>query len=104
MNEYEVLISPAVINFSPSSELEEILQNVRIICSTPKYSVPMDRELGVDADFLDQPMNTVGAKYKAEIIQAVRRFEPRARVTRIEFYRDEEARTFCPKIHIKVIA
>lgn len=103
MNEYEVLIRPQVINFSPSSELEEILQNVRTICSTPKFSVPMDRELGVDTQFLDQPMSSVANKYKAEVIAAVRRFEPRARITRIEFFRDEEARTFYPKIYIKVI-
>lgn len=104
MNEYEVLIHPAVINFAPQSVLEEILQNVRTICSTPKFSVPMDRELGVDTSFLDQPMSSAANKYKAEVITAVRKFEPRARITRIEFFRDEEARTFYPKIYIKVIA
>ena len=104
MNEYEVLIAPSVINFAPQSELEEILQNVRTICSTPKFSVPMDRELGVNAVFVDQPMSEVGARYKSEVIQAVRKFEPRARISRIEFFRDEEAHTFFPKLYIKVIA
>lgn len=104
MNEYEVLIIPSVINFAPHSEREEILQNVRTICSTPKFSVPMDRELGVDTSFLDQPMSSVANKYKAEVIAAVRKFEPRARISRIEFFRDSEAHTFFPKIYIKIVS
>lgn len=103
MNELSMIIRPIAISFSPSSEAEEILQNVLTICSTPKFSVPMDRELGISAAFLDQPMSSVGAKYKAEVIQAIRKFEPRARVTRIEFWRDEEARTFRPKIFLKIV-
>ena len=88
------------VNFEPSNEAEEILQNVITICSTPKYSVPMDREFGIDASLLDAPMPQAGAKYKAEIIRAIRKFEPRARVKRIEFYRDSEGKEFRPRLYL----
>lgn len=86
------------VNFAPKSEAEEILQNVITICTTPKFSVPLDREFGIDASLLDDPMTIVGAKYKSEIIQAIRKFEPRARVRRIEFLRDSESKIFYPKV------
>ena len=37
------------INFAPSNIYEEVAQNVKTICTTPKYSVPLDRKFGVDA-------------------------------------------------------
>ena len=36
------------INFAPATIAEEVMQNVRMIISTVKYSVPMDREFGID--------------------------------------------------------
>ena len=102
MIEFEIMVNQTKVNFAPSSEAEEILQNVITICSTPKYSVPLDRAFGIDAELLDSPMTRTGAKYKSEIIQAVRKFEPRARIKRIEFYRDDEAKLFRPKVLIEI--
>lgn len=95
-------VKPGRVNFAPQSEAEEVIQNVITICSTPRYSVPMDRAFGVDASLLDDPMTIVGAKYKSEVIQAVRKFEPRAKVKRIEFYRDSEGKEFHPKIWLEL--
>ena len=61
----------------------EVLQNVRIILSTIKGSVPLDREFGVSAAFLDQPLPAAKAKLTAEIVEAVERHEPRAKVTSV---------------------
>lgn len=90
------------VNFAPATEAEEILQNVITVCTTPKYSVPLDRAFGIDASLLDDPMTLAGAKYKSEIIQAIRKFEPRARVKRIEFYRDPEGKEFRPKVWLEL--
>ncbi|MBQ7154853.1 MAG: GPW/gp25 family protein [Synergistaceae bacterium] len=102
MNDYVLIINPGRINFAPDNLLEEIVQNVNTICSTPKFSVPMDRAFGIDTSLLDEPMSKVAAKYRAEIIQAVRKFEPRARISRVEFYRDEEAKQFRPKVWLRL--
>lgn len=71
------------ISFAPRNELEEILQNVRCILSTPKFSVPLDRDFGIDGDFLDQPLETAKAKLVAEIVLAVAKYEPRVTVTNV---------------------
>ena len=76
------------INFAPRNEVEEIIQNVKTICTTPKYSVPLDREFGINVDALDMPTPKAQAMIQAEIIQAVKKFEPRCRVKKVSFEED----------------
>ena len=83
----------STINFAPETEEEEILQNVRTICTTPKYSVPMDREFGVDMEALDLPTPAAMAKMQREIIQAVRKYEPRARIEEVTIIKPNEQKT-----------
>ena len=73
------------VNFAPSNIYEEIAQNVKTICTTSKYSVPMDRNFGIDANFLDQPTPKAMAQIQAEMIQAIRKYEPRCKVKKINF-------------------
>lgn len=98
---YSLLVEPGKIDFAPAAELQEILQNVITICSTIKHSVPMDREFGIDPAFIDQPVSELKGKYTQEVVRAVRRFEPRARVTRIEFDADIDGKV-TPRLFIKV--
>ena len=51
------------INFAPVTIAEEVMQNVRMIISTIKYSVPMDREFGIDGAVVDRK----GASIKRDI-------------------------------------
>ena len=100
MTEYELVIKPGEINFAPQTQAEEIIQNVITICSTLKYTVPMDRELGVEGIFLDEAVNRSRAKYTQEIMLAVRKFEPRADITRITFEGDLDGNVY-PHLWIK---
>ena len=102
MTDYEIYLTPAQINFAPLNEVQEILQNVITICTTSKFSVPLDREFGVDTQFIDEPINGVRAKYSAEVIQAVRKFEPRARISGISFEQDNSG-TVRPRVRVKII-
>ena len=81
--EIDVLATQKEINFAPKNIFEEVAQNVRTICTTPKYSVPMDRLFGVDATMLDSPTPKAMAAIQAEIVQAVRKYEPRCRVKKV---------------------
>ena len=84
--ELNILISDfKEINFAPDNIIEEVVQNVKIICSTPKYSVPMDRLFGIDAEMIDKPTPKAMAALQAEIIQAIRKYEPRCKVLRVSF-------------------
>ena len=102
-NEYELLLMPQGVNFAPENEVIEILQNVLTICLTQKYSVPMDRDLGVDAVFVDEAVSRIRAKFKQEVVRAVKKYEPRARVTSIDFTADLNGKV-CPRIRIKIVA
>ena len=96
-------LTPSGIVFAPVNETQEILQNVLTICLTQKYSVPLDRLLGVEGEFLDEAVSRVRAKYKNEVVQAVRKYEPRARVTAIDFATDLNGR-IAPRIRVKIIS
>lgn len=73
------------VNLMPSTELEEIVQNVQTILATFKGTVPLDRAFGIDGRYLDEPVNAVQARATAEITAAVNSQEPRARVKKILF-------------------
>ncbi len=100
--EFDVWIRQDEINFAPQTLAEEVIQNVITVCSTMKYSVPLDRAFGVEARFLDEPVNAARAKYTSEIIQAVRKFEPRARVTRVDFEGTADGQVF-PRVRVRIV-
>ena len=89
------------INFAPATIAEEVMQNVRMIISTVKYSVPMDREFGIDGAVVDRPINIAKAHLSNEIFRAVRRYEPRAVIESIEFNGDESGQ-LTPKIKVQI--
>lgn len=81
---YEVM-SGGEVKINPATELEEIAQNILMIITTPKYTVPLDREFGISAAMLDAPISASQARTAAEVVSAVKKFEPRAQVTNVYF-------------------
>lgn len=73
------------IDFAPASEYAEIMQNLTTIISTPRFSVPLDRDFGIDADYVDDPVNVAKAKASSAIVQAIRKYESRVTVQSIDF-------------------
>lgn len=99
---YDVLAQPVQgIDFAPASEAAEILQNLRTIITTTKYSVPLDRDFGFNADMLDKPMNVAQAQLQSEIIMAIKRYEPRVTVTSISFTGTDDGRLI-PKVQVMI--
>jgi phage baseplate assembly protein W len=76
------------INLAPATELEDILQNVAVIISTPKGSIPLDRDFGVSQRYVDKPMPTARVMFLADATDAVARYEPRAEVRNVKFETD----------------
>lgn len=100
MNELTLWLVPKSITFAPRNTAEEVLQNVLTICTTMKYSCPLDREFGVEGEFLDDAVNSARAKIASEIVGAVRKFEPRAKVLRVEFEYNAEHSRVIPKVRV----
>jgi phage baseplate assembly protein W len=85
---YEVIGRTGFINWGATG-VEEVLQNVRMILTTPTYSVPLRRSWFIDYGLLDNPMPVAHAKLRADILRAIRQHEPRASVTEITFEQTE---------------
>lgn len=99
--EVDILATLDGVDFAPADTLTEVIQNVRTICATAKYSVPLDRRFGLNAVMLDAPMPKAMAALQAEIIAAIRKYEPRARVTKVSFEGDMDGRLI-PKVRCRI--
>lgn len=97
---YDVLaISTGDINFAPASEAEEILQNVRTIITTPKFSVPLDRDFGINCSVVDRAIPVAQAQLASDIITAIREYEPRVVVTGITYEATDDS-NLKPKVQV----
>lgn len=86
---YQLTLNEAV-SFAPESTEEEILQNVRTIILTRLGTVPLFRDFGLTWEHVDKPIHISRAFLKAEIIEAVERWEPRAQIEAVEFEENGE--------------
>ncbi|QID32294.1 GPW/gp25 family protein [Pampinifervens florentissimum] len=65
--------------------VKSVLQNIRIILSTPRGTVPHRPDFAVDyRDFIDNPTPLSIGKLKATIVDAIETYEPRAKVKAID--------------------
>ena len=69
MAQYTVTLSSQV-DFAPSDEVREILQNVRTILGTRKGSVPLDRDFGLTWAHIDKPLPVAKMLMRSEVIDA----------------------------------
>lgn len=92
MTLFEITYQSNQINFRPSSEIEEIFQNINTIIGTAKFTVPLDRAFGLTQAFVDKPMTQFHPSYVAEIFDAVEEFEPRVIVEEVKMNADLEGR------------
>lgn len=67
-----------------------VLQNVALILATPKGSIPMYREFGLERDFLDMPGPAAETRMLAPVREAVELWEPRATVKDVKFVRSSD--------------
>lgn len=80
-----------IIDFMPSSEAEEIRQNVASIVETVKGSAPLALDFGVD-----HPQDKTGDVFVSQLANramlAVELYEPRVSVTRVDVVVDEHGK------------
>ena len=89
------------VNFAPSTIEEEVIQNIKTLISTMIYTVPLDRNFGIIANALDETMPVAMAKLSSDIIDAISRYEPRAKVTQISFDGDIDGKLI-PRLRIEI--
>lgn len=95
--------TPGKLNLAPETLEEEVLQNVAIIVSTPKFSVPLDRGLGLAQRFIDKPMQVAQSILISEVLDAVEEYEPRAEVTNVTFEAGETPGLLVPVLEVNIV-
>lgn len=71
------------IQWSEKDTVNSVLQNIAVLLSTPKGSVPLYRDFGFDTSILDRPRPVAEVLIVAEVTQAIGRWEPRASVRNV---------------------
>ena len=84
-------VDTAGINMFPRSTIEEIVQNVSILLSTVVGSVPLDRNLGLDATFIDEPQPRGMMQLRIFAIETIQEYEPRVEVSEVDFVPNPDA-------------
>ena len=94
--------APGKINLAPESTVEEVLQNVAMIISTPRFSVPLDRGLGLAQRFLDKPIQVGQTILVSEVLEAVERDEPRAKIENVTFELGDTPGALIPVVEVSI--
>ena len=93
------------INLSPVSIVEEITQNIQTLLSTAIGSVPLDRKLGLDFGFIDNPTINAVMKARIFILETIQEYEPRVEVAVIDFVPNPETieGRFIAKVRFRIL-
>lgn len=94
--------STSTINFYPTG-IAEILQNVATIMSTPKGSVPLDRQFGIDVSMLDLPLEIAENLLTVQIMEAIETYETRVEVIKVTYEKDYLTGKLQPKVQVNII-
>ena len=106
-NVYTIMgIDVREITLFPQTIIEEILQNVSVLLTTVVGSVPLDRSLGLNATFIDNPAQKAMMKLAVFALQTVQDYEPRVEVMEIDFIPDlDDAMEglFYPRMVVRIL-
>ena len=81
--------------------VEEILQNVAFIISTPLMSCPLDRAFGWKVG-IDKPIHIAKARIASQLTEAIHTFEPRVTVSEVLFDGDGIKGKLMPKVRVSI--
>lgn len=91
------------VRFNEIETINAVLQNIAVILSTPKGSVPLYRDFGLDWKHLDKPINVVKVLMVSEVREAIERWEPRAKVLEVSFSADPaHPGTLIPTVEVEI--
>ena len=92
------------IRFNDPELVTSVLQNIAVILATPKGSVPQYREFGLSATMLDKPTPVAKMMMRAEVREAIERWELRARFVSMTFEElITQPGTLWPTVEVEII-
>lgn len=92
------------ITLNEKNNTASILQNVAMILGTPKGSVPMYRDFGVNVTAVDRPVQVAEVMLRGEVKEAVELYEPRVEVVNVTFEQDKaDPSRLIPTVEVEII-
>lgn len=92
------------ITLGENDLVHSVMQNIRTILRTPKFTVPLYREFGLDYNFLDSPVTVASPILYAEVKEAIEEYEPRCEVVEIAFVIDKlNPGALSPEVEVEII-
>ena len=67
---------------------KSVIQNVTALLTTRKGTIPMYRDFGISMTYKDRPVNLVENLIATEVIEALRNYEPRAKLIDMRYEYD----------------
>lgn len=98
----EVSQTATRVDFFPATIIDEIVQNVYTIISTPEFSVPLYRKFGNQMSYLDSPDEMMKARTISEIMDKVEEFESRVVVEEVKFRGNQLDGRVYPAVTIRI--
>ena len=95
-----IAIKEIKISFDYSSPVvTDIKRCLETLYSTMTGTIPLDRDFGINYDFVDYPDNIARNLFSVEIIEKTERYEPRVYADEVTFQSDGNG-MLIPTVHI----
>lgn len=65
--------------------LAGLAQEIRTLLTTPKGTLPLDRDFGISWEMIDQPIISAMPLYVSEVATQVEKYIPRVRMESVDF-------------------
>lgn len=86
------------------SVAEEVYRNLQVLYGTHTGEQAMDRDFGIDVSTMDCPQESARALLAAEYVRKTRKYEPRAKVTHVDWASIDSADgSITPKVVIEFV-
>lgn len=82
-------------------EMQDIRRCLKLLYSTRAGTQALDREFGLDGEFLSRESELAKATFTIEIIAKTEMYEPRVKVTEVDFITDADNGTLYPIIKLE---
>lgn len=89
------------IDLNPASSEIEVAQNLASLAVTPRGSVPLLCDMGMDMRYLDLPIKLAANLFEAELTMAADEYEKRAEITGISLRTEGNGQTLIPTVVVE---
>ncbi len=91
-------------DFGRGDAVEKALRDVATVLATPKGSVPLHRDFGINVEFLDRPMPVAIQLLRSSIREDVERWVPAVSVVSVDVEKDEASGRAVPVVEVEIDA